>query len=96
MDIDQILERLEPWMAIVEKETCIGCPAFKWVIPGQDKCRLGFGIDQDRPMIPCLRPQTVGAAFVIAREMGRPEPMVGKLDKWQYEEYLAEKETTEC
>ena len=94
--MEETLKRLESWMARAESETCDGCPAFEWVILGQDHCRLGFEIDQDHPVTPCIRPMTVGASFKIAQELGRPEPMVGKLDKKTYERYLAEKEAAGC
>lgn len=93
---------LDSWMAKAENADCSSCPAFKWVIhrDGVHSCRLGFEIDERgktaKPVKPCLRPQTVGASYVLARELGRPEPMVGKLDKWQYEQYEAEKEAAGC
>ncbi len=91
MDLEDLLNILEPRMGRIETESCEGCPAFRWVLPGQEECRLGFSIDGDHPTDPCLRPLTVGASYRIAREFGRPEPLVGKLDKWQFEQYKAEK-----
>lgn len=93
---------LDSWAVKVEDNDCRNCPAFQWVIhrDGVHPCRLGFEIDEKgetaKPFEPCLRPQTVGASYVIARELGRPEPMVGKLDKWQNDQYEAEKEAAGC
>jgi hypothetical protein len=86
----------DSWALKIEKESCIGCPAFKWVIHqnGMHPCRLGFDIEEKdntaSPVTPCLRPQTVGVSYQIARELGRPKPMVGKLDYAQYEQYRKE------
>ena len=94
--MEEVLNKLEPWMARIETENCSGCPALQWVIhrDGQHPCRLGFEIMESdnhaAPVSPCIRPQTVGASYVIARELGRPDPMVGKLDKWQYDQYETE------
>ena len=89
---------LDSWAVMVEDRNCRNCPAFKWVIhrDGVHPCRLGFDIEQDHPVNPCIRPQTIGASYVIARELGRPEPMVGKLDKKMYDQYVAEKEKAEA
>lgn len=103
--IEKILSNLtcvvsDSWALKIEKESCIGCPAYKWVIHqnGKHLCRLGFDIEENgntaSPAVPCLRPLTVGASYQIARELGRPEPMVGKLNYAQYEQY--KRETAEC
>ena len=89
---------LDSWAAHIEKDSCEGCPAFQWVIhkDGLHSCRLGFAMHekegQGKPVNPCLRPQTVGGSYQIAKALGRPEPMVGKLDKWQHDQYITELE----
>ena len=92
---------LESWAVKIEKESCEDCPAFRWVVhrDGKHSCRLGFMIEESgecgHPIKPCLRPLTVGASYQIAKNLGRPEPMVGKIDAWLYDQYLAEKREIE-
>lgn len=94
--MEEVLNRLESWMAKIEAENCEGCPALQWVNhrDGQHSCRLSFeSIESGNhaaSVSPCIRPKAVGAGYVIARELGNPKPMVGKLHKWQYDRYEAE------
>lgn len=93
------------WAVKEESESCAGCPAYQSVIHknGTHVCRLGFIINEKeedewvaKPMETCLRPLTVGASYQIAKELGRPEPLVGKLDADQYDQYLMEKKADVC
>lgn len=87
---------LDSWNAIIVQDAdCSGCPALHWILPGQKKCRLGFEINKNRPVSSCLCPLNVGASYAIARELDIDDPMVGKLDKWQYDRYQAEKKEIE-
>jgi len=93
---------IDKYIMTVNKKTCLGCPAYKWVIhrEGRHRCRLGMEIVESNrnrklegyPIEECIRPKNVGASYLIAKELGLPVPMVGKLDKIQYEQLIAEKE----
>lgn len=85
-----------------EVSDCCDCVAFRWVIhqTGKHRCRLHFDIDEyiskdgyyhAIPLNECIKPKNVGACYMIARELGLPEPMVGKLDYNQYAKYMEEK-----
>ena len=93
---------LYSWGVKIEKESCTDCPAFRWVIHrnGTHPCRLGFEIEEKdgigKPVAPCLRPTTVGMGYQIAKQLGRPEPIIGRLEKWQSDQYEAEKKEYEC
>lgn len=91
---------IDKWAVSLESDSCKGCPAYQWVVhrTGIHPCRLFMDITESkegewtgRPVKKCIRPQTVGAAYSIAREMNLPEPMVGKPDKKQYAAYCEEK-----
>lgn len=92
---------LDCWVGRFESSSCKDCPAYRWVIhrEGVHNCRLGFDIDESKsdetwsavPTHECIRPFNVGACYLIARELFRPEPIVGKLDAYQYEQYIKEK-----
>lgn len=96
---------LDHWVGRLESKSCRDCPAYQWVIhrEGLHDCRLGFKIDESKndegwnakPMYECIRPFNVGACYLIAKQLNRPEPLVGKLDAIQYEQYLKESEK-EC
>ena len=92
---------IDKWMVSIESKSCTGCPAYLWVVhrPGVHTCRLNMDIEEiqnenhewsGRPVKECLRPQNVGASFYIARELKLPEPMVGKLNKSQYDLFCEE------
>lgn len=89
---------IEGWAAETGCTDCSGCPAHEWTKSddGVRSCALGFGITEqngvDRPAESCVRPKTVGASYLIAKALNRPEPMVGKPDRETYERYMAGKE----
>lgn len=91
---------LDHWTASISREVCQNCPAYEWVIhkEGKHNCRLGFEILEKKngeiwtacPSRECIRPNSVGASYLIARELKRPEPMVGKLAEEQYRQMKKE------
>ena len=93
---------IEKGMVRIESDSCIDCPAYQWVIhrEGISKCRLNMDICEEdingnwiaKPIKRCLRPLNVGASYLIAKELCLPEPMVGKLDYYQYKQYNEERE----
>ena len=106
-DIEKSLEevnvlQLDSWAGKIESQTCANCPAFQWVIhrQGIHSCRLGFKINESNnedewiavPVHECIRPNSVGASYLISKQLNRSEPMVGKLDAKQFEQYVKEKE----
>lgn len=94
---------IDKWAVSIETQSCNHCPAYQWVIhrEGMHPCRLYVDIEERRdskgewtgkPSRECLRPMNVGASYLIAKELSLPEPLVGKLDKWQYDQYCEERE----
>ena len=81
---------------------CAGCPALQWAVVRDQEfpCQLGYIVQNTAgkliPKEACCRPKTIGAAYLIAKALGRPEPLVGKLSKKDYERYLAGKEAAGC
>lgn len=88
------------WAVCIEKDFCKDCPAYQWVVHcvGPHQCRLFVDINETMvegaftatPLKECIRPLTVGASYLIASQLGLPEPMVGKLSKGQYDLYDTE------
>ena len=93
---------LESWAVEYGCTDCSGCPALQWTIcRSKDSfCQLGFAVEErDGKVCPkeeCARPKTIGASYLIARALERPEPLVGKLSKDEYDRYLAKKEAAGC
>ena len=84
----------DSWAVGIETETCNDCPAYQWVVhrTGIHPCRLfeniKEGLDDEgnwfaAPVQECIRPKTVGASYLIAREKNISEPIVGKSDSEQ-------------
>lgn len=81
----------DSWAVKIEAEKCDDCPAYQWVIHriGIHPCCLFEEIKEDindngnwvaAPVRECIRPKTIGASYLIAKEKGLSEPMVGKGD----------------
>ena len=92
----------DKWAVSIEKSNCNQCPAYRWVVhrEGMHTCRLHVTIDEHeleknkyvaKPAQECIRPKTVGACYLIAKEFNLPTPIVGKLDWTEYEQYKKEK-----
>ena len=87
----------------IEINSCNNCPAYQWVIhqKGIHTCRLaekivekcdGEGNWSAAPIGKCIRPVSIGACYLIAKGLGLPEPLVGKLTSEQYIQYCKERE----
>ena len=95
---------IDSWAAGPNCLNCSECPAFDWVIhhDGIHTCRLGFGIEEKNgtahPIEKCIRPKTIGACYLIAKALNRPEQelLAGKLSRQEYDRYILEKGAAEC